>query len=81
MWIVHLSLEDSGAGIAAEDLGHIFEKGFSGRNAPQGSSGMGMYLVKSYLDLLGHGISVESKPRRGTKVSILFLPPYPGQEA
>ena len=78
---VRLSLEDSGAGIAAEDLGHIFEKGFSGRNAPQGSSGMGMYLVKSYLDLLGHGISVESKPRRGTKVSILFLPPYPGQEA
>lgn len=78
---IRLSLEDSGAGIAAEDLGHIFEKGFAGRNAPQGSPGMGLYLVKSYLDLLGHGITVESRPRRGTRVGILFLPPYPDQEA
>lgn len=68
----HLVIEDTGIGIAAEDLPRVFEKGFTGYNgrADKKSTGIGLYLCKSVMDKLGHRIEIESEVGVGTKVSL-----------
>jgi hypothetical protein len=65
-----LVIEDSGIGISAEDLPRIFENGYTGFNGREDkrASGIGLYLCKRVCDNLGHGITAESKPGRGTKI-------------
>jgi len=65
-----LVIEDTGIGIAPEDLPRIFEKGFTGYNgrADKKSTGIGLYLCRRILARLGHTIWAESVPGRGTKV-------------
>lgn len=67
-----LYIEDTGIGIAQEDLPRIFEKGFTGYNgrADKKSTGIGLYLVKRSVDLLGTPINVQSTPGEGTVFSI-----------
>lgn len=70
-----LMIEDSGIGISPEDLPRIYEKGFTGCNGriQKKSTGIGLYLSKTVLDKLGHGISISSEEGRGTKVEISFI--------
>lgn len=67
-----LVIEDTGWGIAPEDLPRIFEKGFTGYRGrmDQKSTGIGLYLCKLILDKLSHPIQVESIVGQGTKVQI-----------
>lgn len=67
-----LCIEDTGIGIAPEDLPRIFEKGYTGYNGREDkrASGIGLYLCKQVCDRLGIGISITSEPDRGTCVSI-----------
>lgn len=67
-----LYIEDTGIGIAKEDLPRIFEKGFTGYNgrADKKSTGIGLYLVKRSVDLLGTPVNVQSTPGQGTVFSI-----------
>lgn len=67
-----LVTEDTGIGIAAEDLPRIFEKGFTGYNGRRDkkSTGIGLYLCKSVCEKLNHTISVESEVGKGTKVRL-----------
>lgn len=69
-----LMIEDSGIGISPEDLPRIYEKGFTGCNGriQKKSTGIGLYLSKTVLDKLGHGISISSEEGRGTKVKIIL---------
>ncbi|MEG0228974.1 MAG: ATP-binding protein [Oscillospiraceae bacterium] len=65
-------IEDSGIGIAPEDIPRIFEKGYTGYNGryDKKSTGIGLYLCKKVLDKLGSTIYVQSKIGYGTKVII-----------
>lgn len=67
-----LLITDTGIGIAPEDLPRIFERGFTGFNGRfnQKSSGLGLFLVKKILDVLGHTITIESTVGVGTIVTI-----------
>lgn len=67
-----LSIEDTGIGIAYEDLPRIFENGYTGFNGREDkrASGIGLYLCKRIADNLGHGISAMSKPGNGTTISV-----------
>lgn len=67
-----LCIEDTGIGIAAEDLPRVFEKGYTGCNGrtDKKSTGIGLYLCRKILDKLGHGITIESKIGAGTKVKV-----------
>lgn len=69
-----LVIEDTGIGIAKEDLGRIFERGFTGYNGRmyKKSSGLGLYLCKQILTKLSHRINIESEIDKGTKVKISF---------
>lgn len=65
-------IEDEGMGIAPEDLPRVFEKGYTGYNGrgDKKSTGIGLYLVKRTMDMLGGDIKIESEVSRGTKVTL-----------
>jgi len=69
-----LCIEDTGIGIAPEDLPRIFEKGYTGGNGRVDSkaSGLGLYLCKRICDNLSVGIRAESEPDRGTVIYLDF---------
>ena len=69
-----LVVEDSGTGIAAEDLPRLGERGFTGYNgrAEKGSTGLGLYLCRRICAKLGHSLRFESEPNKGTRVIIGF---------
>lgn len=69
---IFLVIEDTGIGIAPEDLYRVFEKGFTGYNGRENkkATGLGLYLCRRILDKLSHTIEIESEPGRGTKVKI-----------
>lgn len=64
-----LTIEDTGIGIAPEDLPRIFEKGFTGYNgrADKKSTGLGLYLCRETAKRLSVAITAESEPGIGTK--------------
>ena len=67
-----LCVADTGIGIAPEDLPRIFEQGFTGCNgrADKQASGLGLYLCRRVCKNLGHTISAQSEPGRGTIVRL-----------
>ena len=67
-----LCIEDTGIGIAPEDLPRIFEKGYTGYNgrADKKASGLGLYLCRTVCRRLGHGIYARSEPGVGTCVCL-----------
>lgn len=67
-----LCIEDTGIGIAPEDLPRIFEKGYTGYNGRKDkkASGLGLYLCKRICNNLEIGISVTSELDKGTTVCI-----------
>lgn len=70
-----LVIEDTGIGIAPEDLPRIFEKGFTGYNGREDkhATGIGLYLCRRILNSLNHDIRIESKEGVGTRVSVNLL--------
>lgn len=67
-----LVIEDTGMGIAPEDLPRVFEKGYTGYNGrtDKKATGIGLYLCKRILNRLGHEISISAQVGKGTRVSI-----------
>ncbi|MBK8581197.1 MAG: PAS domain S-box protein [Flavobacteriales bacterium] len=60
---LRITVADQGMGIPAEDQQHLFDRFFRGSNAStiQGT-GLGLNLVKRYLELMGGTISFNSEP-------------------
>ena len=75
-----LTVSDTGIGIAPEDLPRIFEKGYTGYNGRQDkkSTGIGLYLCRTAADKLGHAITAQSEPGKGSRFTI-DLASYPFQ--
>lgn len=71
---VVIEIQDQGMGIPAEDQKHLFERFFRAKNVTnlQGT-GLGLNIVKRYLDLMGGGIDFRSKENVGTTF-IVTLP-------
>lgn len=67
-----LVIEDNGCGIAKEDLPHIFERFYHGKNASSDSVGIGLALSKEILRKQNAIINVESQEGIGTKFEIKF---------
>ena len=73
-----LLIQDNGVGIAREDLPRIFERGFTGYNGrvDKRSTGIGLYLCRQICQKLGHTITADSEPGKGTRISIGLARPY-----
>ena len=67
-----LCVRDTGIGIAPEDLPRIFEMGYTGFNGrtDKRASGIGLYLCRRICGNLGHGITAESEPGKGTVIRL-----------
>lgn len=67
-----LTVEDTGIGIAPEDLPRIFEKGYTGYNGrtDRRSTGIGLYLCRMAADRLGHRLAAESEPGKGSRFTV-----------
>lgn len=60
-------VKDEGLGIPDEDQSHLFQTFFRANNSPgiQGT-GMGLYIIKRYLDIMGGLIQFTSKLNKGS---------------
>ncbi len=67
-----LRIEDDGCGIQAEDLPHIFERFYHGKNASADSVGIGLALSKTVLNREHAQIEVQSREGVGTVFSLKF---------
>jgi len=67
-----LCIEDTGMGIAPEDLPRIFERGYTGYNGrtDKRASGLGLYLCRRICNNLGAEIWASSRPGAGTIIYI-----------
>ncbi|TEB07154.1 Sensor histidine kinase GraS [Pelotomaculum schinkii] len=73
-WGYHLRLKDNGIGIPKEELGRVFDKGFTGSNGRNStkSTGMGMYYAKKMADTLGIGLNIQSEQGVYTEFVLSF---------
>jgi CheY-like chemotaxis protein/anti-sigma regulatory factor (Ser/Thr protein kinase) len=67
---LRIEIVDSGVGIPTEEQDHIFEEYYQLDGASAQGLGLGLPIVKSLGDLLGHKVAVRSVPRRGSIFSI-----------
>ncbi|MGC8878682.1 MAG: sensor histidine kinase [Anaerolineae bacterium] len=66
---VVLRVQDTGSGIAPEDLPHVFDRFYRGDRARQssgGESGLGLAIARSIVEAHGGSIAVESVPGQGS---------------
>lgn len=66
------SVEDSGRGIAEEDLSNIFDRFYQVDKIHPNGSGIGLSLAKAFVELHGGTIAVESKLGSGSKFTVVI---------
>lgn len=66
---VVVSVEDSGRGIDAEDLPHVFDRFWQSRRARRGGVGLGLPIAKGIVEAHGGTIWAQSSPGAGTTFS------------
>ena len=67
-----VKIEDNGSGIAKEDLPHIFERFYRGRNSSADSVGIGLSLSNTIIEKQKGEILVESEVGEGSVFTIKF---------
>jgi signal transduction histidine kinase len=63
---VCFSVRDSGPGIAAADLPHVFDRHWHADASAGGGSGLGLFIAKGIVEAHGGRIWVDSKPGAGS---------------
>jgi CheY-like chemotaxis protein/anti-sigma regulatory factor (Ser/Thr protein kinase) len=70
---VRLVVRDTGIGIAAGELAHVFEDFYQvgvASNASRDGYGLGLSIVARIANLLGAALRIKSEPGKGTEISI-----------
>ena len=79
--VLEVAVSDAGPGIASEDLPHIFERFYQGRNKAKNASagsGLGLALAKKVVEAHGGRIWIESEAKKGTTVRFILRLTNPG---
>ena len=66
-------IKDEGIGIDKQDLKHIFERFYKGKNSSNDSVGIGLALAKTIVEKDNGYITVESEINKGTSFYIRYL--------
>ncbi|MDR0835777.1 MAG: response regulator, partial [Tannerella sp.] len=69
-----ITVSDTGVGIDSKNLSKVFNKFYQEakyRNNMQGL-GLGLYIVRNFVDMLGGTLDIKSEPEKGTTISIRF---------
>ncbi|NLE37226.1 MAG: two-component sensor histidine kinase, partial [Pirellulaceae bacterium] len=67
--VLRMNVVDQGRGIPAEEIDHVFDP-FYTTKGEQGGTGLGLSITYGIVQQHGGTIDVESKPGRGTTISI-----------
>jgi signal transduction histidine kinase len=67
---VEVAVEDSGPGIPAEDLPHVFDRFYKADPSRSGGTGLGLAIARENARLLGGSISVTSEPGHETTFTV-----------
>lgn len=79
---VVVTVEDQGAGIPADQINQVFDRFFARRQgARRGGAGLGLALVKSFVELHGGRVQIDSEEGRGTAVTCRFPGTAPAGKA
>ncbi|QBD77655.1 HAMP domain-containing histidine kinase [Ktedonosporobacter rubrisoli] len=70
---VGISVEDTGEGIAPEELEHIWERFYQAKTPQQGGAGIGLSLVKEWITGMGGSVAAASTLGEGSCFT-LYLP-------
>lgn len=70
-----LTVADRGPGIPSELLPRVFEKFFRAPNAPAGGSGLGLTIVKGFVEAHGGRVNVENRPGGGAVFTVRLPQP------
>lgn len=68
-----ISIKDEGEGISKEDLRHIFERFYKGKNSSENSVGIGLALAKSIIEKNNGMITCKSEEGKGTEFVIKYM--------
>jgi two-component system sensor histidine kinase KdpD len=78
---IALTIADNGPGIPPEALPHLFEKFYRAPGAAAGGSGLGLSIVKGFMDAHGGRVSAQNRPGGGAeftlRLPLLEAPPSP----
>lgn len=73
---VQITVQDTGSGIAPEDLPHIFKRFYRSRHSQDTQGvGLGLPLAKAIIEAHGGMIEVDSQPGHGTAFTVNFVNP------
>lgn len=67
-----IKIEDSGCGIAKEDLPHLFERFYKGKNSSEQSVGIGLALARMIITSQNGTLKAENKADAGARFIIRF---------
>ena len=70
-----ITIRDTGVGIAADALGHVFEPFRQGDDSAKrrfGGSGLGLAIVRQLVQAMGGSVAVHSEPGQGTEFELLL---------
>ena len=74
----HITVEDNGPGIPAQDMPHLFERFYRGSNAAPGSAGIGLALARELARAQGGEVTAENRADGPGARFTLRLPMRPG---
>ncbi len=72
---VRIHIDDTGIGIPAQDLPHIFDRFYrvdEARNSARGGSGLGLAIVKETVEKYGGRVSASQRESGGTRFTVTF---------
>jgi signal transduction histidine kinase len=70
---IQIAIKDEGIGISADDLQHLFERFFRGKNALNiEGTGLGLAIVAKYLEMLNGTINCNSELNGGTEFIVVL---------
>lgn len=70
--LLYLSVKDTGIGIPAAELKNVFEQFYQVDTVNPQGSGIGLWLVKSFVELHGGTVTIESEHKQGTVFNIVI---------
>jgi two-component system heavy metal sensor histidine kinase CusS len=75
-----IEVADTGTGIVARHLPHVFDRLYRAdvsRASSSGGLGLGLAIVRSVAELHGGTVGIESEPGRGTRITMTFTRSVP----
>ena len=77
--IYSISVADNGKGMSGDDAQHIFERFYQASDSV-GGTGIGLAIVKAYVDLHRGTVGVESEPGKGSVFTFAIPDTQPGYD-